>query len=182
MPVLPIARSRPVRQAARADPGFETHRRDIRRRLLQLRCALRQPEFREPSPLLWQVVLAELHLHLEGSIDAETVLELDPSLNLADVQERFRFHDFAGFLKAYVWVNRQLRAPEHYALAARRCFQKLASQGIVYAEVTISVGVILWKEQSFDAIFSALAEEASRAPLQIRWVFDAVRQFGHEPA
>jgi aminodeoxyfutalosine deaminase len=127
-------------------------------------------------------VFAELHLHLEGSIEPETLVEIDPSLNIGEVGERFRFHGFAGFLEAYKWVNRQLRAPEHYALAARRCFEKLASQGVVYAEVTLSVGVILWKEQDFHAIFDALANEASRAPLQIRWVFDAIRHFGQEPA
>lgn len=127
-------------------------------------------------------MFAELHLHLEGSVEPETLVEIDPSLNIDEVRERFRFHDFAGFLEAYKWVNRQLRTPEHYALAARRCFEKLASQNVVYAEVTISVGVILWKEQNFHSIFDALANEASRAPLQIRWVFDAIRHFGHEPA
>jgi aminodeoxyfutalosine deaminase len=125
---------------------------------------------------------AELHLHLEGSIEPHTLVEIDPSLQLDDVRERFRFHDFAGFIQSYVWVNKQLRSPEHYALAARRCFERLAEQGVVYAEVTLSVGIILWKEQNFHAIFDALAEESSRAAVQIRWVFDAIRQFGHEGA
>ena len=127
-------------------------------------------------------MLAELHLHLEGSIEPATLLEIDPSLTSDEVKQHFHFQDFPGFLRSYVWVNKRLREPEHYALAARRCFERLAGQGVVYAEVTISVGVILWKEQNFDAIFAALVREAERAPLQVRWVFDAVRQFGHEPA
>jgi adenosine deaminase/aminodeoxyfutalosine deaminase len=127
-------------------------------------------------------VVAELHLHLEGSVEPETLVEIDPSLNIDEVRARFEFHDFAGFLRSYVWVNKQLRCAEHYAIAARRCFEKLASQGVVYVEVTLSVGVILWKEQNFGAIFDALVDEASRAPLQVRWVFDAIRQFGHEGA
>jgi adenosine deaminase/aminodeoxyfutalosine deaminase len=125
---------------------------------------------------------AELHLHLEGSIEPETLVEIDPSLRLEEAQDQFRFHDFAGFIRSYVWVNKQLRSPEHYALAARRCFERLAQQGVVYAEITLSTGVILWKEQNFHAIFDALALESSRAGLQIRWVFDAIRQFGHEGA
>lgn len=127
-------------------------------------------------------MLAELHLHLEGSIEPETLVEIDPTLRLEDVREQFVFDDFNGFLRSYVWVNRQLREPEHYAIAACRCFESLAAQDVVYAEITVSVGVILWKNQDFNAIFDALALEASRAPLQVRWVFDAVRQFGPEPA
>ena len=122
---------------------------------------------------------AELHLHLEGSVEPETLLEIDPSV---DVTGRFDFTDFNGFLRSYVWVNKQLREPEHYAIAARRCFQRLAAQQVVYAEITLSVGVILWKEQNFHGIFDALAREATAAPLEIRWVFDAIRQFGNEPA
>jgi aminodeoxyfutalosine deaminase len=127
-------------------------------------------------------VLAELHLHLEGSIEPETLVEIDPSMRLDDIRERFRFQDFAGFLASYVWVNRQLREPEHYALAARRCFERLAEQGVAYAEITLSAGVILWKEQSFHSIFDALTREAAMSSVQIRWVFDAIRQFGHEGA
>ncbi len=127
-------------------------------------------------------MLAELHLHLEGSIEPETLVEIDPSLRLDDVRDRFRFHDFAGFLASYVWVNRQLREPEHYALAARRCFERLAEQEVVYAEITLSTGVIVWKEQNFHAIFDALVQEATISPVEIRWVFDAIRQFGHEGA
>jgi aminodeoxyfutalosine deaminase len=125
---------------------------------------------------------AELHLHLEGSIEPETLIEINPSLRLDDVRERFRFHDFPGFLASYVWVNRQLREPEHYALAARRCFERLVEQNIPYAEITLSAGVILWKEQEFHAIFDRLVAEAKATSLQVRWVFDAIRQFGHEGA
>jgi adenosine deaminase/aminodeoxyfutalosine deaminase len=48
---------------------------------------------------------------------------------------------------------------------------------VVYAEVTISAGVILWKKQDLGAIFEALAQEAGRAAIPIRWILDATRQW-----
>jgi adenosine deaminase len=78
----------------------------------------------------------------------------------------------------------QQAAPGTGALRHRRStlLRALAAQQVVYAEITLSVGVILWKEQNFHGIFDALVREANAAPLDIRWVFDAIRQFGNEPA
>ncbi len=125
---------------------------------------------------------AELHLHLEGAIEAETLREMEPSLTLEEIREATTYTNFLGFIQSYVWVNRKLKGPADYALAARRLFTKLASEGIVYAEVTISAGVILWKKQDLAAIFAALVEEAGRSPIPIRWILDATRQWGAEAA
>jgi len=126
--------------------------------------------------------VAELHIHLEGAIEPETLLELDPSLTLDDIRAATTYTNFLGFIQSYVWVNRKLRGPSDYALAARRLFARLHSQGVVYAEVTLSAGVILWKKQDLTAIFAALVEEASRSPIPIRWILDATRQWGADQA
>jgi adenosine deaminase/aminodeoxyfutalosine deaminase len=125
---------------------------------------------------------AELHLHLEGSIEPETLKELDPALTDEEIRAAFAYTDFTGFIQSYVWVNRKLRGPADYALVARRLFERLAAQNICYAEVTLSAGVILWKKQDLNAIFDALVAEAARSPIPIRWIVDAVRQFGAEAA
>ncbi len=131
---------------------------------------------------LLEIPKAELHVHLEGSIEPETLREIDPSLSLAEIEAYTKYDDFAGFLRAYVWVNKRLETPEHYAVALRRLASTLAAQGVVYAEITLSAGVILWKGQDLEAIYGALWEESQRAPIEIRWILDAIRQFGAEAA
>jgi adenosine deaminase/aminodeoxyfutalosine deaminase len=125
---------------------------------------------------------AELHLHLEGAVERETLRELDPALSDDELRAALTYSDFSGFIQSYVWVNRKLRGPADYGLIARRLFERLAAQGICYAEVTVSAGVILWKKQDLAAIFDTLANEAARSPVPIHWILDATRQWGADAA
>mgnify|MGYP000998084539 CR=1 FL=1 len=71
---------------------------------------------------------AELHLHLEGSIEPETARELDPSVSVDDAAARYRFDGFGGFIEAFKWVATLLRTPDDYALATRRLIERLAAE------------------------------------------------------
>jgi adenosine deaminase/aminodeoxyfutalosine deaminase len=75
-----------------------------------------------------------------------------------------------------------LRTPEDYALVTRRLLEALAAQSVHYAEITLAAGVVLWKGEEFAPIFDAVAEAACSSPVTVRWILDAVRQFGVEPA
>ena len=121
---------------------------------------------------------AELHLHLEGSVEPETLHELDPETPMEEFRTLYTYPDFDSFLKAFGAVGKRLRAPEDYALVTRRLLQRLAEQNVRYAEIILAAGVVLWKGQEFAPIFDAVREAAVGSPVEVRWILDAVRQFG----
>ena len=124
----------------------------------------------------------ELHVHLEGSLEPELLCRLDPALTLEEARGLYRFDSFVGFIEAFKAAARRLQTPEHYLWAARELFASLAEQGITYAEVIFSAGVVEWKRQSLDAVWGALREASLGAPLAVRWNVDVVRQLGGAPA
>ena len=129
------------------------------------------------------MIKAELHVHLEGSVEPETLLEIDPTLTPEKIAAHMpKARTFAAFIESYVWVNRKLNTPAHYALAARHLLENLTRQQVTYAEITLSAGIILWKKQDLAAIYDALWEETRRSGIRAFWILDAVRQFGADAA
>jgi len=132
---------------------------------------------------------AELHLHLEGSIQPSTVCALTAQhaieLTEEEVRRRYSYTDFLGFIDAFKWVTSFLREPRDYALIAHDLAEHLLTQNVIYAEVTLSVGIMLLRRQQPEANFAAIlraTEPFEKRGLRFNWIFDAVRQFGPEPA
>ena len=132
---------------------------------------------------------AELHLHLEGSIQPATVCALTAQHNILltedEVRRRYTYRDFTGFIDAFKWVTSFLREPRDYGLIARDLCEHLLTQRIIYAEVTLSIGVMLLRKQKPEANFAAIlqaAEPFEKRGLRVNWIFDAARQFGAEAA
>jgi len=138
---------------------------------------------------------AELHLHLEGTILPETLVELSAHhdscpLTLPEAEALYRFTDFSGFMNAFKAVTGRLIGPEDYELAAWRMMEHLAAQGVVHAEVFVSVGVFYhWSNHdsaAFEPIFAGLEHARERGErelgLSLYWIFDAVRHFAVEEA
>ncbi len=155
-----------------------------------------QKDTSPPTSFIARLPKVELHVHLEGSVRAETLRELaqakgrDPKAveDWIDARARtsFRYRDFRDFIEAFTAVTLLLEAPADYALATTRLAEWLAQQNVHYAEVTLSAGVVLWKKQSLDAVFDAVsgaaAEAEARLGVCLRWILDAIRQFGAEHA
>jgi adenosine deaminase/aminodeoxyfutalosine deaminase len=128
--------------------------------------------------------LAELHLHLEGTVDRDTVMLLDPSLTRDEVDSVWAFTNFSGFLDCFKFVARRLRGPADYALITRRMIESLAEQGVSYAEVTLGAGVVQWLGYDFHSVWRAIRaaqlDAQKRWPVEVWWNLDAIRQLGPE--
>ena len=87
----------------------------------------------------------ELHVHLEGSVQPETLLELAhrhnvelPARDVAGLREWYRFRDFNHFLDIYRKISVSLRTIDDIELITRQFLQGQAAQNIRYSEVTFT--------------------------------------------
>jgi aminodeoxyfutalosine deaminase len=143
------------------------------------------------SPYILSLPKAELHLHLEGSVQAETLVELSRRhdtrpADLAAVARLYQYEDFTGFLQAFKGVTDRLQTPEDYELITYKLLEQLARENVLHAEITFSAGVCLWRGQDVDAIFAGMERGRARGErefgISALWIWDAIRQFGPEPA
>jgi aminodeoxyfutalosine deaminase len=149
---------------------------------------------------------AELHLHLEGSVEPATLAELSRRHNTPlptennrydvtgsgdeltedDVRRLYSYKNFTGFMLAFKAVTERLRTAEDYELVTYRLMQRLRQQNVLHAEVYVSVGVIHWRGQEFGPIFEGMERGRERGQrdfgVSLLWIFDAVRHFGPEAA
>jgi len=129
---------------------------------------------------------AELHVHLEGSIQPATLLTLAerngielPATTVEGLREWFTYRDFAHFVDIYVAVTRCLRRREDYALITYELGRELARQNVRYAEVTFTPATHhLRFGVPHDVYFPGLTEGRRQARddfgVELRWVFDIV--------
>ncbi|MCC9079002.1 adenosine deaminase [Litorilinea aerophila] len=134
---------------------------------------------------------AELHIHLEGSIQPETLLELArrhgrvhelPSDDLAELRRWFVFRDFPHFVEIYLTISNLLRTPEDFALIVHACGADMAAQNIRYRELTVTPFThtdLQQKGLTLDDLLEGL--EAGRVQarrdfgVEMRWIFDIPR-------
>jgi aminodeoxyfutalosine deaminase len=138
-----------------------------------------------------------LHCHLEGSVRPRTFVELaakhgvglryrGSSDEVVDLDQPYRFKDFAEFLLAFAAVNRTLTEPEDYARIAREFVQDALEQNVIYGELFISPSVWTFFHQDFnvregvEAIVSELRR--ARPAAEFKLIVDLTRNFGAERA
>src|SRR5947209_9562868 len=137
----------------------------------------------DPSEWLRGLPKAELHLHLEGTIKPETLVELsrrhDPvPLTFEAAQALYCYENFLGFLTSFKAVTERLKGPDDYELITYNMVRELAAQGVVHAEVYISFGIIFyWKKTEVEPYVEAIERGRVRAEKDfgttVLWIVDA---------
>ncbi|MCA9651392.1 MAG: adenosine deaminase [Myxococcales bacterium] len=149
-----------------------------------------------PSPALAAFIRAlpkaELHLHLEGSVTPKLARRLArrrgvvlPGVDLedeaADLRGAFPFVDFSGFLRLYLAIASCLHEAEDFAEIVEDLGDRLAAQGVGYAEVTFTPALHRHRGLADAPMLEGLAEGRRRVlerhDLLLRWVLDVVRIF-----
>lgn len=136
----------------------------------------------------------ELHTHVEGALTPSRLRELAarhglsglPAACLAADGRAFAFAGFRDFLRLYRDATSCLRTPADYHAVALDLAGMLAWDGVVYAEASVSYGVLLWRgidpRPIQAALWEAAAEADERLGVEMRFIPDAVRQFGPDAA
>ena len=146
----------------------------------------------DPEAWLRGLPKAELHLHLEGSITPETLVELSKrngaeALSLTAARSLYDYADFPSFLMAFKAVTERLATPADYELITYNMVRDLAGQGVVHAEVYLSIGILYrFNRLDVDEVMAAAERGRTRAEKDfgttVLWLIDAVRHFGAEEA
>lgn len=129
---------------------------------------------------LWQLPKVELHLHLEGALRADTVRALacahepdSPLCHAGWPESYWSFRDLAGFVAQFGYVLRTcIRGADDYYRVAAECFQDLAAQHVVYAEVSVGPRLpghphYVSLADTVAAIDQARREVEARGPLRV---------------
>lgn len=113
----------------------------------------------------------ELHVHLEGSANASTLIELAnagrtphalPTLDRDALREQLVCRDFQAFLAVWDWLRDLWLDPENLAVMARSYLERAAAQNVRYVEFRFNAagparrGLPLWT--GLQAIAAAQAE------------------------
>jgi adenosine deaminase len=132
---------------------------------------------------------AEIHLHLEGSIDLTTLLAIRArrgrASNDADrrrLQALYSHEGFLDFLMHFRDLCEELRAPEDFALATTSLAERLERDGVRHAEVMCSPAIFVRRGPPSDEILDAVLQAAAQVRLsggpRLLFLIDGVRHWG----
>jgi aminodeoxyfutalosine deaminase len=155
-----------------------------------------------PDPDLATLPKVELHVHLEGSIAADTAAELaerhgeDPAAALevepappeavaggTGPRWRYphRFRDFLHFVDTFLATTHQVRTPEDLATVAAAFAQGQAAQGVRYTETTFTALTVVDNGMDPASMWAALREGFASAPdTEVALIIDSIRNLGVE--
>ncbi len=140
------------------------------------------------SEFIRRMPKVELHVHLEGSIQPETLLLLAERNHVAlpysttkELKSWYTFTNFSHFIEIYLKISSCICTPDDIEFIAREFLRGQATQNIRYSEVTFTpyTHFSLNKKIPFAEQFAALTRArdwaAKELGIGVGWVFDISR-------
>jgi adenosine deaminase len=129
----------------------------------------------------------EIHVHLEGATNAETVWEMSqrnriplPVDSLEAWKSFYEFRDFEHFIEVYVTATACMRTPDDYAALVEGFLRRQAAQNIRYSEAYFSpqlhLGRGLTVREILDALEAGADEGRRRYGSRVRIIADLSRE------
>jgi aminodeoxyfutalosine deaminase len=112
----------------------------------------------------------ELHVHLEGTVQAETLLEIAkrngealPADTVEGVRELYRFRDFDHFIQVWILTTNCLRREADFRQVVVDYAAEAKRHGAVYLEAIFSPIERTWRGVSWDEIMTGYCDGAQEA-------------------
>jgi len=109
--------------------------------------------------------LAELHLHIEGSLEPPLIFELAernglslPYNDIDELRAKYEFTDLQSFLDLYYANMAVLRTAEDFADLARAYFRRTAQAGVTHAEIFFDPQAHTERGVPLEAVVDGLAD------------------------
>lgn len=108
---------------------------------------------------------------------------LSPDAGLSGrASDLFHFQTFQQFLATYLFTSYFIREISDFRTLIQEVCRDLASQQIVYAEITVSVVEYVSQGIPLPEIIEALDESANAEDVRVQWIVDLVRDIGPQAA
>jgi len=139
------------------------------------------------STWLDELPKVELHVHLEGSISADTATRLaiahneDPVsvLGLEGGDYPRRYQDFNHFVDVFVATSQQVRSHDDLAMIAKEFALSQAAQSVRWTEATFTAHTLVGQGLQPDQMWDAIRQGFDAVPgVAIGLIIDTVRELG----
>lgn len=121
-----------------------------------------------------QLPKAELHVHLEGTLEPEHIFSLAARNGIeleyatpAEVVAAYDFHDLPSFLKIYYAAMDVLRTEEDFYDLTMHYFRRAAAQNVVYVEPFFDPQAHTSRGIAFDTVINGIARAQSDAEAKL---------------
>ena len=140
---------------------------------------------------LAEIPKIELHLHIEGAIPMQTLLDLakrngsDRSLKTVnDLRRKLKFRDFPHFIELWTWMTTLVKEESDFEEIAYQVLRELSKQNVKYVEASYSPGDYWRQGFSVKRITENLIKGKERARrdfgIRCELIIDLIRDHGPE--